>query len=59
MNNPILISNEGDVILDNCIGYGTTVLACKNLNRNFIGMKTYQEYIDISYKRLKELNNEI
>jgi len=34
--------------------YGTT--ACKNLKRNFIGMEIYQEYIDISYKRLAELD---
>ena len=38
--------------------YGTTAVACKNLNRNFIGMEIYQEYIDISYKRLKEIKEE-
>lgn len=32
-------SNEGDLVLDNCIGSGTTAIACKNLNRNFIGME--------------------
>ena len=31
-------SNEGDVILDNCMGSGSTGVACKNLNRNFIIM---------------------
>lgn len=31
-------SNEGDVILDNCIGSGSTAVACINTNRNFIGM---------------------
>lgn len=46
-------TNEGDIVLDNCIGSGTTAVACKNLNRNFIGMEIYQEYIDISYKRLR------
>ena len=46
-------TNEGDIVLDNCIGSGTTAVACKNLKRNFIGMEIYQNYIDISYKRLK------
>lgn len=31
-------SNEGDVILDNCIGSGSTAVACIHTNRNFIGM---------------------
>jgi len=47
-------TNEGDLVLDNCIGSGTTAVACKRLNRNFIGMEIYQNYIDISYKRLSE-----
>jgi len=47
-------TNEGDIVLDNCIGSGTTAVACKRLNRNFIGMEIYQNYIDISYKRLSE-----
>ena len=47
-------TNEGDTVLDNCIGAGTTAVACKRLNRNFIGMEIYQNYIDISYKRLLE-----
>jgi site-specific DNA-methyltransferase (adenine-specific) len=46
-------TNEGDIVLDNCIGSGTTAVACKLNKRNFIGMEIYQEYIDISYKRLK------
>jgi len=47
-------TNEGEMVLDNCIGSGTTAVACKRLNRNFIGMEIYQNYIDISYKRLSE-----
>jgi site-specific DNA-methyltransferase (adenine-specific) len=31
-------TNEGDLVLDNCIGAGTTALACLNTNRNYIGM---------------------
>jgi len=32
-------TNEGDLVLDNCIGSGTTAVACKQLNRNFIGIE--------------------
>lgn len=45
-------TNEGDLVLDNCAGSGTTGLACKNLNRNFILIEKEQEYIDIINKRL-------
>jgi DNA modification methylase len=48
-----LISREGQIVLDCFMGSGSTALACKNLNRNFIGMDIYQEYIDISNARLK------
>ena len=46
-------TNEGDTVLDNCAGSGTTGVACKNLNRNFILIEKEQEYIDIINKRLK------
>jgi len=45
-------TNEGDTILDNCAGSGTTGAACKNLNRNYILIEKEQEYIDIINKRL-------
>jgi len=45
-------SNEGDLVLDNCAGSGTTGVACKNTNRNFILIEKEQEYIDIINKRL-------
>ena len=45
-------TNEGDLVLDNCAGSGTTGVACKNLKRNFILMEKEQEYIDIINKRL-------
>lgn len=47
-------SNEGDSILDNCMGSGTTGLACKNLNRNFIGIELDQIYFNIAKKRIEE-----
>lgn len=46
-------TNEGDLVLDNCAGSGTTGVACKNTGRNYILMEKEQEYIDIINKRLK------
>jgi len=45
-------TNEGDLVLDNCAGSGTTGVACKNLNRNYLLIEISQEYIDIINKRL-------
>lgn len=50
-------SNEGELILDNCMGSGTTAIACLNTNRNYIGFETVKEYIDIIEKRISETNN--
>jgi len=47
-------TNEGDTVLDNCMGSGTTGVACKNLNRNFIGIELDPEYFKIAEKRIKE-----
>jgi len=49
-------TNEGDLVLDNCAGSGTTGVACKNLNRNYILIEKEPEYIDIINKRLNTLN---
>ena len=45
-------TNEGDLVLDNCAGSGTTGVACKNLNRNFILIEKEQKYCDIAAKRI-------
>ena len=50
-------TNEGDTVLDNCAGSGTTGVACKNLNRNYILIEKEQEYIDIINKRLSVDNS--
>jgi site-specific DNA-methyltransferase (adenine-specific) len=46
-------TNEGDLVLDNCAGSGTTGVACKNLNRNYILIEKEEEYIKIINARLK------
>lgn len=45
-------TNEGDIVLDNCMGSGTTGVACKNLNREFIGIEIDKKYFDIAYNRI-------
>ena len=47
-------TNEGETILDNCIGSGTTAVACMRTNRNFIGFELKREYYEIAMKRIKE-----
>ena len=47
-------SNEGETVLDNCMGSGTTAIACINTNRNFIGFELNKEFYDISLKRIEE-----
>lgn len=45
-------SLEGQTILDNCMGSGSTGVACQNLAREFIGIELEKEYFDIAVKRL-------
>lgn len=45
-------SNEGAVVLDFCMGSGTTGVACKNLNRDFIGIEKEKQYYDIALERI-------
>ena len=47
-------TNEGDLVLDNCIGSGTTAVACINTNRNYIGFEKEKEYYDMCLERIKE-----
>ena len=46
-------TNEGDLILDNCAGSGSTLVAAKNLNRQFIGIEKEENYYNIAKERLK------
>lgn len=45
-------TNEGDIVLDPFIGSGTTALAAKRLNRNYIGIDMSKEYCNIAIERL-------
>ena len=47
-------SKEGDLILDPFNGSGTTGIACKNLNRRYIGIDESKEYLDLTIKRFEE-----
>lgn len=47
-------SNEGETVLDNCMGSGTTAIACLNTNRNFIGFELDKEYFDIANERIEK-----
>ena len=47
-------TNEGDTILDNCMGSGTTAIAAIRTKRNYIGFEIEKEYFDLANKRIKE-----
>ena len=48
-------TNEGETVLDNCFGSGTTAIACINTNRKFIGFELDKEYYELGINRLKRL----
>lgn len=47
-------SNEGETVLDNCMGSGSTGVACQNTGRKFIGIELDKKHFDISCNRMKE-----
>ena len=51
-------TNEGGLVLDNCMGSGSTGVACVNTNRNFIGMELNSEYYDIAKDRIEKVGAE-
>ena len=52
-------TNEGETILDNCMGSGSTGVACINTGRNFIGMELDENYFEIAQKRIIEAQEKI
>jgi site-specific DNA-methyltransferase (adenine-specific) len=47
-------TKEGDMVLDNCMGSGTTGLACKKTYRNFLGIEKDKHYFDVAVRRISE-----
>lgn len=47
-------TNEGETVLDNCMGSGTTGVAAIKTNRNFIGIELNEEYFNIAKERIEE-----
>lgn len=47
-------TNEGDTVLDNCMGSGTAGVACANTGRKFIGIERDEKYFDIASNRISD-----
>ena len=47
-------TNEGETVLDNCIGSGSTAIACVNTDRHFIGFETEEKYYEIAQRRIED-----
>lgn len=52
-------TNEGETVLDNCMGSGSTGVACVNTNRDFIGIELDKHYFDIAQQRMHEAKSRI
>lgn len=50
-------TNEGEIVLDNCMGSGPTGVACLNTNRNFIGIELDEGYFEIAQNRIEKAVN--
>ena len=51
-------TNNGDTVLDNCMGSGTTGIACINTNRDFIGIEKDEEYFELAKNRIEQKRQE-
>ena len=49
-------TNENETVLDNCMGSGSTGVACLNTNRNFIGIEKDEKYFNIAKKRIGKIH---
>jgi DNA modification methylase len=52
-------TNEGELVLDNCMGSGTTAVAAARLNRQFLGFERESEYVRIANQRLEAIQDEL
>ena len=52
-------TNKGEIVLDNCIGSGTTAIACINTGRNYIGFELDKHYFDIANERIQKAVDEM
>ena len=50
-------SNEDELVLDSCIGSGSTAIACINTNRRFIGFELDKHYYEVANKRIEKETN--
>jgi site-specific DNA-methyltransferase (adenine-specific) len=51
-------TNENELVLDNCMGSGSTGVACVNTNRNFIGIELDEKYFNIAKERIEKVGGE-
>lgn len=51
-------TNDGETVLDNCMGSGSTGVACVNTNRNFIGIELDENYFNIAEERINSIVRE-
>ena len=51
-------TNENETVLDNCMGSGSTGVACINTNRNFIGIELDEKYFNIAKERIEKISLE-
>ena len=52
-------TNECETVLDNCMGSGTTGVACKKTGRHFIGIEKDEKYFEIAKKRIYDSKRNI
>lgn len=52
-------TNEGDAVLDNCMGSGSTGVACLNTGRNFIGIELDEHYFNVAKERIEKAEVEL
>lgn len=52
-------TNENDVVLDNCMGSGSTMIACINTNRQYIGIEKDEQYYEIAVNRVNRFIKEV